>query len=138
MVNRGTAAVSATWKVLAAVAASVCATALLGCETQPLYGVCALDKVVTDKFICTAQKPPAGEKDTSSCVVRQHPHCDHNVCLSYFGLDSFCTTACTGDDDPVCGSQAFCWTFSEADPATKSTTQRYCVPNSKKVAAGQK
>ncbi|MBM4346058.1 MAG: hypothetical protein FJ100_22005 [Deltaproteobacteria bacterium] len=110
---------------------------LNACETQPLYVVCKLDEDVTKKGICQGGTTTK-DKDTSSCVVRSHPQCDRSVCLSYFGLEPVCTTSCSRDDDPVCGATAFCWTFSEADAATKSTKQMYCVPDVKKQQAGQK
>ena len=118
-------------------AASFALAALNACETQPLYVPCRLDKLVTEKGICSGGTSTK-DKDTSSCVVRSHPQCDHSVCLSYFGLEPVCTIACGSDDDPVCGASAFCWTFSDADPATKSSKQQYCVPTAKKAQAGQK
>lgn len=128
-------AILGSWR---GIVAALAVLAVGACETQPLYVACKLDEDVTKKGICREVSGKEADKDTSSCVVRQHPQCDSSICLSYFGLQAVCTTPCTGDDDPVCGSTAFCWTFSEADPVTKSTTQRYCVPLSKKAAAGQK
>ncbi len=122
---------------LAVVGGAAALATLNACETQPLYVACKLDEDVTKKGICQGGTTTK-DKDTSSCVVRSHPQCDRSVCLSYFGLEPVCTTSCSGDDDPVCGATAFCWTFSEADPATKSTKQMYCVPNAKKQQAGQK
>lgn len=126
----------ALWGGAAAVAGSAALATMAACETQKLYVECKLDDDVTKKGICSGSK--SADKDTSSCVVREHPQCDQSVCLSYFGLTPFCTTTCSDANDGVCGNDAFCWTFSDADPVTKSTKQQYCVPNAKKVEAGQK
>lgn len=96
----------------------------IGCETQPLYVSCDLDKEVTSKGIC------AGSGGDTSCVVTQHPHCDRSVCLSYFGKEPFCTQNCTGADDISCGSDAFCWQFAETEGS--SAAKWYCVPNDHK------
>jgi len=119
---------------LGAAAGAFALGALTGCETQAQYATCELDSEVLKKGLCTGSN--AKDHDTSSCVVKRHPHCDHSICLSYYGQQAVCTQPCTGDGDPVCGAAGRCWTFSDADVLTKSTTQRYCVPKATMKLAG--
>lgn len=97
---------------------------LSACETQELYVACKLDPEVTKKDICAGKSGPTA--DTSSCVVTQHPHCDQNICLSYFGGDAFCTRTCTTNADCPDGE---CWTYADASGTTPA--KQYCVPTSK-------
>jgi len=97
-----------------------------GCETEKAYTVCELDKEVTSKNICSGSSGASSDSSTS-CVVRLHPHCPDNVCLSYFSRQAICTHACTGDgdchDDGILGT---CWEFAGA--AGGKPADRYCVP----------
>ena len=86
-----------------------------GCETQSPYAECELDEEVTNKGICTGGGNVG--TGTTSCVVRQHPHCTQSICLSHFGSPPFCTNTCSSDAD--CAEGGFCWNFSD--------DQRYCV-----------
>lgn len=97
---------------------------LAGCETQPPYAACVLDKEVLDKNICTGSTKPG--HDTSTCVVTAHPQCDQSICLSYFGASPFCTSRCQLDSD--CAGDATCWTYSDAENG--KAAQKFCVPKS--------
>ncbi|MBI5607723.1 MAG: hypothetical protein HY902_02465 [Deltaproteobacteria bacterium] len=105
-----------------AVAGGAMLTALAGCETQPPYDPCELDKEVLEKKICTGSTEPG--HDTSTCVVTAHPQCDQSICLSYFGAKPFCTSRCEQDSD--CAGVATCWTYSDAENGKPA--QKFCVP----------
>ncbi|MBP47456.1 MAG: hypothetical protein CMH53_05915 [Myxococcales bacterium] len=96
----------------------------LGCETQSPYAACELDEEVTKKGICTGEGTAA--TGTTSCVVRQHPHCVASICLSHFGSTPFCSETCATDLD--CPESGFCWNFSD--------DQRYCVMAERKGLTG--
>jgi len=108
---------------------------LLGCETQPPYAECELDIEVTAKGVC------AGSGGVTSCVVKQHPTCVHDACLSFYSSKPFCTTTCVngtsataGISSAECGVDSFCWTFRSAEPDPKDPkvtlpAENYCVPN---------
>jgi hypothetical protein len=97
-----------------------------GCETEKAYAACQLDKEVTSKNICSGGKGASTDNSTS-CVVRTHPHCADHICLSYFSRQAVCTHACVTDgdcnDDGIVGT---CWEF--AGPVDGKAAERYCVP----------
>ncbi len=107
---------------IAIVLGCVVGLALAGCETQPPFASCDLDKEVIKKNVCTGKSSTA--TGTTSCVVTKHPHCVEGICLSYFGTPALCTHPCTEDAEcEVDGG--FCWTFAEGE--------RYCVPKDRKL-----
>lgn len=102
---------------------------LAGCEVAAPYASCPLDKEVTDKGICN------GTSETTSCVVRKHPQCDQDICLSYYGTDPVCTKACTSaadcPDESGQTEKPICWPFAPADATTGKPAEMYCVPSSR-------
>ena len=101
-------------------------SSLAGCETTSGYTSCDLDKEVTDKNICAATDG-ASKSNSTSCVVRLHPHCAEQVCLSYYSRVPVCTRVCAEDADCVLeGEPGTCWEFASATDTTAA--ERYCVP----------
>ena len=99
---------------------------LSGCETTSAYAGCKLDKEVTDKNICSGGKG-ASTVNSTSCVVRKHPHCVEHVCLSYYSRAAVCTRVCAVDADCLLeGIEGTCWEFASAVGSTAA--QKYCVP----------
>ncbi len=109
-----------------ALALGIALACLGGCEVEQAYGICQLDKEVTSKNICSGTSGATTDNSTS-CVVRSHPHCPDHICLSYFSRQAICTQPCQTDDDcrldTIAGT---CWEF--AGPAEGKAAERYCVP----------
>lgn len=125
-------ALGASGRFAAHAALMLGALGVLGaCETQAPYAACELDSEVTKKGICASSKTGG---DTS-CVVKSHPHCDLGICLSYFSKKPFCSIPCVKDSDPVCGSDAFCWSYKEETDGSGKviSDERYCVLNEQKI-----
>ena len=124
---RMTATRSRWWLWLPALSATAWLSA---CETTAPYADCPLDKEVTNNGICT------GVAGSTSCVVRRHPQCEQNICLSYYGVAPVCTKECSQDSDCPTenGAAATCWIFAPADTGTGKGAEKYCVPKSRKDA----
>ena len=101
-----------------------------GCETTAPYAGCSLDKEVTDKGICT------GTSANTSCVVKKHPQCDLDVCLSYYSMPAICTQPCTSDAQCPADSAGAgtCWEFAPADAAKGTPAEKYCISATTKAA----
>ncbi len=114
-----------TTSIVTALGIALMLACLGGCETEVAYSSCQLDKEVTSKNICSGTS--SSKTNSTSCVVRQHPHCPQNVCLSYFSRQAVCTTPCQADADCVQDSiQGTCWEF--AGPLDGKPAEKYCVP----------
>ena len=99
---------------------------LVGCETTSGYVTCELDKEVTSKNICSGASG-ASTANSTSCVVRSHPHCVEHVCLSYYSRTPVCTRVCATNADCVLdGTAGTCWEFAAKVGTTPA--ERYCVP----------
>jgi hypothetical protein len=108
-------------RMRAVIGLGVVLAAVAGCETQADYAPCGLDEEITSQGICT--NDGSANAGTTSCVVKEHPHCMQSICLSYFGTPPFCSLGCSSDGD--CPGSATCWSFSEQE--------RYCVPKSREA-----
>lgn len=121
------------WSAGLAVMACGAAMALSACESQPLHESCPLDDEVVGKGVCN------GTTGTVSCVVKHHPQCDQQVCLSYFSNAPICTKPCTTAADCPSGAVPdICYTYAEADPKTGAPAEKYCVPGDMKTGSTSK
>jgi hypothetical protein len=120
-------------KIAMVVLALGLAGTLVGCESQPLHEACPLDGEVVDKGVCN------GTTGTVSCVVKHHPQCDQQICLSYFSNPPICTKPCTtAADCPTGAVPDICYTYAEADPKTGTPAEKYCVPGDMKTGSTSK
>lgn len=113
--------------VVVALLLALSLAAVGGCETEKAYATCELDKEVTSKNICSGASGASTDNSTS-CVVRSHPHCVEHVCLSYYSRQAICTRICGSDGDcTLDGVEGTCWEFASATDA--KAAERYCVPS---------
>jgi len=92
--------------VLGALAFSACD------DAEPFFHHCPLSTTIID--VCEQEST-----DTElTCVVREHPMCEEQVCASWKGSDSFCSRACAADSD--CPVDSTCQAY---------LAYSVCVPN---------
>jgi len=67
---------------------------------EPFFRHCPLSQSIIT--ICQENEP-----DTAlTCVVKDHPMCDEQVCAAWEGSDSFCSRLCAADAD--CPAESTC------------------------------
>ena len=87
------------------------------CTYDDTFSTCPMSKAVL--AACAS-----GGGSELSCVVRDHPQCSENVCLSWKGGESRCTKTCKPEASD-CPSGSKCLAYAEfQDPAAG---EYFCV-----------
>lgn len=71
---------------------------LSACDEDEFFRPCPLSQTIID--VCEADSPTT----SLTCVVREHPLCDEQVCSMWQDSEPFCTRSCVEDADCPEGS----------------------------------
>ena len=92
---------------------------LLGsCNYDDTFSTCPLSKATR-----AACESSGGSQ--LSCVVREHPQCSQDICLSWKGGEAHCTLPCT-EKGLECPSGSTCVPYTEG---AEVQTEFFCVEN---------
>ncbi len=91
---------------------------------------CTFDDTFSSCPFSSAMRETCGADEAAdySCVVRNHPQCSQDICLSWKGGESVCTLTCSPGAAGSCPSGSTCTAYSGAAVA-EAGAEYFCVQN---------
>jgi len=99
-------------------ASIIVAMSVTGCTYDDTFSACPFSTRIKEEC--------AGEDGAEfSCVVRKHPQCSQDVCLSWKGGEARCTLTCT-PDGAACPGGSTCTAYVVGFTSTEGA-EHFCV-----------